>query len=110
MSAYTGWVNDILDQYKTITKGVDNLLKEKHSYTPKQLALIELNRKLVRLGTKSVKFKLPLDAMLFDVAPNATIEDTIKTFIDDELMTKNSSLAGNERIFAVVILADTSQA
>lgn len=85
MNKYTGWVNEILDQYKHIFKGVDNLIKEKHTYTPTQAALIELNQRLLRLATKSVKFKLPLDAMLFDVAPDTTIFDTIKTFIEGDL-------------------------
>lgn len=85
MNTYTGWVNEILDQYKHIFKGVENLQKEKHSYTPTQAALIELNQRLLRLGTKSVKFKLPLDAMLFDVDPDTTVLETIQTFIGDDL-------------------------
>lgn len=85
MSAYTGWVNEILDQYKHIFKGVNKLLKENHTYTPAQFALIDLNQRLLRLGTNSVKFKLPLDAMLFDVDPDTSVLDTIQTFIGDKL-------------------------
>lgn len=85
MSGYTGWVNEILDQYKNTFKGVEKIVKSKTPLNTKQLALVEINQKLFRLGQNSVKFKLPLDGMLFDVDHDQSIQDTINDFIGAEL-------------------------
>lgn len=85
MPVYTGYVNEILDQYKDAFKGVQQLIKDKVRLDTRQKALVDLNQKLYRLGQDSVKFKLPLDALLFDVDPGMSVFDTVNNFIGDEL-------------------------
>lgn len=85
MNKYTGWVNEVLDQFKPFENELNQTLKQKKILNPKQASLIQMLQRLMRLGNKSVKFKLPLDALLFDVDPDKSILDTINTFIGTEL-------------------------
>lgn len=78
MEKYTGWVNELVDQYNQKQVKVDKS-------NPIEVARERFVQRLLRLGTESIKFKLPLNGMLFDTSDKDTIHSVLVDYVGDEL-------------------------
>lgn len=82
MTGYVGWVNELLDHHKSDFKEAVEYDKVRNKLDAQTLDFTEFMEDLYKLCTQSIKFKLPLDAKLFEYARNKKVKDSLTELTD----------------------------
>lgn len=85
MAGYVGWVNELLDAYKSKMKQAEQFDKMKGKLDPAVYDFMGFMVNMFITGKDSIKFKLPLDAKLFDFPDNKLIAQSLSEMVGDEL-------------------------